>query len=164
MCIHQHTLMLGLLNNTKQQVVDGELGKSESIEEGVMSNIHLMADASKDFEDFKKKFKKDYKKVFKNTPDFMDWLYGMYKDMAPLKAGEKVEEATRGEIHKAAKKGNYPATIVVSEKGKVVYQELVKTPQLVPAIFMILQKKYPNAKKLVLNQKLVKHCLLKLWI
>ena len=183
----------------------------ESIEEGVMSNIHLMIDASKDFEDFKKKFKKDYKKVFKNTPDFMDWLYGMYKDAAPLKAGEKVEEAlsvtderhfgkkgiiimiddngkkvsaifknkknadkynrnkssdlqallklakntpypkaideaTRGEIHKAAKKGNYPATIVVSEKGKVIYQELVKTPQLVPAIFMILQKKYPNAK------------------
>jgi hypothetical protein len=121
-------------------------GKSESIEEGVMSNIHLMIDASKDFEDFKKKFKKDYKKVFKNTPDFMDWLYGMYKDAAPLKAGEKVEEATRGEIHKAAKKGNYPATIVVMEKNKVVYQELVKTPQLVPAIFMILQKKYPNAK------------------
>jgi hypothetical protein len=183
----------------------------ESIEEGVMSNIHLLADASKDFEDFKKKFKKHYKKVFQNTPDFMDWLYGMYKDMAPLKAGEKVEEglsvtderhfgkkgiiimiddngkkvsaifknkknadkynrnkssdlqallklakntpypkaideATRGEIHKAAKKGSYPATIVVSEKGKVVYQELVKTPQLVPAIFMILQKKYPNAK------------------
>jgi hypothetical protein len=183
----------------------------ESIEEGVMSNIHLLADASKDFEDFKKKFKKHYKKVFQNTPDFMDWLYNMYKDMAPLKAGEKVEEglsvtderhfgkkgiiimiddngkkvsaifknkknadkynrnkssdlqallklakntpypkaideATRGEIHKAAKKGSYPATIVVSEKGKVVYQELVKTPQLVPAIFMILQKKYPNAK------------------
>jgi hypothetical protein len=183
----------------------------ESIEEGVMSNIHLLADASKDFEDFKKKFKKHYRKVFQNTPDFMDWLYNMYKDMAPLKAGEKVEEglsvtderhfgkkgiiimiddngkkvsaifknkknadkynrnkssdlqallklakntpypkaideATRGEIHKAAKKGSYPATIVVSEKGKVVYQELVKTPQLVPAIFMILQKKYPNAK------------------
>ena len=48
-----------------------------------------MKDASKDFEDFKKKFKKDYKKVFKNTPDFMDWLYGMYKDAAPTKAGEK---------------------------------------------------------------------------
>ena len=59
--------------------------------EGVMSNIHLMADASKDFEDFKKKFKKNYRKVFQNTPDFMDWLYNMYKDMAPLKAGEKVE-------------------------------------------------------------------------
>ncbi len=59
--------------------------------EGVMSNIHLMVDASKDFEDFKKKFKKNYRKVFQNTPDFMDWLYNMYKDMAPLKAGEKVE-------------------------------------------------------------------------
>lgn len=63
------------------------------ISEGVMSNIHLMADASKDWDDFLKKFKKDYKKVFQNTPDFMDWLYGLYQDMAPLKAGEKVEEA-----------------------------------------------------------------------
>jgi len=73
---------------------DYEHGWYESIKtnEGVMSNIHLLADASKDFEDFKKKFKKDYKKVFQNTPDFMDWLYNMYKDMAPLKAGEKVEE------------------------------------------------------------------------
>lgn len=121
-------------------------GKSESIQEGVMSNIHLMIDASKDFEDFKKKFKKDYKKVFKNTPDFMDWLYGMYKDAAPLKAGEKVEEAKLSTIHKAAKKGNYPASIVVIEKNKVIYQELVKTPQVVPAVFNILQKKYPNAK------------------
>ena len=65
----------------------------EDLDEGVMSNIHLLADASKDFEDFKKKFKKDYKKVFQNTPDFMDWLYNMYKDMAPLKAGERVEES-----------------------------------------------------------------------
>ena len=64
----------------------------ESNEEGVMSNIHLMIDASKDFEDFKKKFKKTYRKVYKPTPDFMDFLYGMYKDAAPLKAGEKVEE------------------------------------------------------------------------
>ena len=61
----------------------------EDLDEGVMSNIHLMADASKDWDDFLKKFKKDYKKVFQNTPDFMDWLYGMYKDMAP----EKVEES-----------------------------------------------------------------------
>lgn len=59
------------------------------ISEGVMSNIHLMADASKDWNDFLKKFKKDYKKVFQNTPDFMDWLYDLYKDMAP----GKVEEA-----------------------------------------------------------------------
>ena len=64
----------------------------EEIKESVMSNIHLMIDASKDFEDFKKKFKKTYRKVYKPTPDFMDFLYGMYKDAAPLKAGEKVEE------------------------------------------------------------------------
>ena len=93
-------------------------GKSESIEEGVMSNIHLMADASKDFEDFKKKFKKDYKKVFKNTPDFMDWLYNMYKDMAPLKAGEKVEEAlsVTDERH-FGKKG---IIIMIDDNGKKV--------------------------------------------
>jgi hypothetical protein len=35
---------------------------------------------------------------------------------------------------------------VVIEKNKVIYQELVKTPQVVPAVFNILQKKYPNAK------------------
>ena len=58
------------------------------IREGLMDNIHLMADASKDYEDFKKKFKKGFPKIFKSTPDFMDWLYGMYKDMAP----DKVEE------------------------------------------------------------------------
>lgn len=66
----------------------------EDLDEGVMSNIHLMADASKDWDDFLKKFKKDYKKVFQNTPDFMDWLYGMYKDMAP----EKVEESKVNEM------------------------------------------------------------------
>ena len=66
--------------------------------EGVMSNIHLMIDASKDFEDFKKKFKKDYRKVFQNTPDFMDWLYGMYKDAAPEKVveGDEVYETAMG--------------------------------------------------------------------
>jgi len=58
----------------------------------------------------------------------------------------KVKEAKLSTIHKAAKKGNYPATIVVIEKNKVIYQELVKTPQVVPAVFNILQKKYPNAK------------------
>jgi len=57
-----------------------------------------------------------------------------------------VKEAKLSTIHKAAKKGNYPATIVVIEKNKVIYQELVKTPQAVPAVFNILQKKYPNAK------------------
>ena len=55
-----------------------------------MSNIHLMIDISKDFEDFKKKFKKTYRKVYKPTPDFMDFLYGMYKDLKPDKVEEDV--------------------------------------------------------------------------
>jgi len=67
------------------------------IREGVMDNIHLMADASKDYEDFKKKFKKGFPKIFKPTPDFMDWLYGMYKDMAP----DKVEEGKAPDADKA---------------------------------------------------------------
>ena len=62
----------------------------EEIKESVMSNIHLMIDISKDFEDFKKKFKKAYRKVYKPTPDFMDFLYGMYKDAAPDKVEEDV--------------------------------------------------------------------------
>ena len=84
------------------------------------------------------------------TPAFAKKIYlHVQKELKKSKSQNRtlaMSEATRGEIHKAAKKGSYPATIVVSEKGKVVYQELVKTPQLVPAIFMILQKKYPNAK------------------
>ena len=84
------------------------------------------------------------------TPAFAKKIYlHVQKELKKSKSQNRtlaMSEATRGEIHKAVKKGSYPATIVVSEKGKVVYQELVKTPQLVPAIFMILQKKYPNAK------------------
>jgi len=80
-----------------KELDDAVAGKNKDVKlvitEGVMSNIHLMASDSKNWDDFLKKFKKDYKKVFQNTPDFMDWLYGMYKDMAPLKAGEKVEES-----------------------------------------------------------------------
>ena len=72
------------------------------IKEGVMDNIHLMADASKDYEDFKKKFKKGFPKIFKSTPDFMDWLYGMYKDMAPDKVEESVVNEKRINLKQAA--------------------------------------------------------------
>lgn len=76
----------------------------ELVKEGVMSNIHLMIDASKDFEDFKKKFKKDYKKVFQNTPDFMDWLYDMYKEARPVAESVNEEKAKgdRGPIDDSA--------------------------------------------------------------
>lgn len=57
-----------------------------------------------------------------------------------------LEEAKRGTIHKAVKTGDYPATIVVIENGKVVHQETVNTPEAVPASFNVLQKEYPKAK------------------
>ena len=57
-----------------------------------------------------------------------------------------IDEAKRGTIHKAVKAGDYPATIVVIENGKVVHQETVNTPEAVPASFNILQKEYPKAK------------------
>ncbi len=56
-----------------------------------------------------------------------------------------IAEANRGKVHKAAKKGSYPASIVVINSGMVVKQELVNTPAEVPAVFNELQKQYPNA-------------------
>lgn len=109
---------------------DYENGWYESIKtnEGVMSNIHLLADASKDFEDFKKKFKKDYKKVFQNTPDFMDWLYNMYKDMAPLKAGEKVEEELTWDSLKESLGLNEGRSITkISKEHAATVVEMAKT-------------------------------------
>ena len=90
------------------------------IKEGVMDNIHLMADASKDYEDFKKKFKKGFPKIFKPTPDFMDWLYGMYKDMAP----DKVEEVYDGK--KKKKKKPFHPDMMYEAKGKKVVSDLYK--------------------------------------
>ena len=58
---------------------------------------------------------------------------------------EIMSEAKRGDIHKAAKKGSYPATVVVINSGMVVKQETVKTPAAVPAVFNELQAQYPDA-------------------
>ena len=58
---------------------------------------------------------------------------------------EMMQEAKRGDIHKAAKKGSYPATVVVISSGMVVKQEEVKTPAAVPAVFNELQAQYPNS-------------------
>ncbi|MDB9900118.1 hypothetical protein OAC86_01085 [bacterium] len=56
-----------------------------------------------------------------------------------------IEEAKRGVIHKAAKKGSYPAVIVVVQDGKVIHQEPVSTPDIAPATFNVMQEKYPKA-------------------
>ena len=58
---------------------------------------------------------------------------------------ELIAEASLSKIHKAAKKGSYPVTIVVISNGMVVKQELVGTPAIVPAAFNVIQKEYPNA-------------------
>ena len=60
---------------------------------------------------------------------------------------ESLDEANRGDIHKAAKKGSYPVTIVITNKGgrfdgEVAHQETVDTPAAVPAAMKVLYKKY----------------------
>ena len=52
---------------------------------------------------------------------------------------ESLTEAKLSVIHKAAKKGSYPVSIVVIRDGKVIAQELVKTPAEVPAAFNVIQ-------------------------
>ena len=56
-----------------------------------------------------------------------------------------INEAKRSVVHKAAKKGSYPATIVVIKDKKVLHQETVKTPEAVPAAFNVIQADYPDA-------------------
>ena len=55
---------------------------------------------------------------------------------------EFLNEAKLSAIHKAAKKGSYPVSIVVINSGMVVKQELVDTPAAVPAVFNELQKQF----------------------
>ena len=68
-----------------------------------------------------------------------------YKDaIAYLSEGE-LNEASRRNVHKAAKQGSYPAVIVVVQDGKVIHQEPVSTPDVAPATFNVMQEKYPKA-------------------
>ena len=58
---------------------------------------------------------------------------------------ESVNEAKLSTVHRAAKKGSYPAVIVVVQDGKVIHQEPVSTPDVAPATFNVMQEKYPKA-------------------
>ena len=81
----------------------------------------------------------------------VDWAIEKSKEIDAMKEAKQMKyikplhEAKRGTIHKAAKKGSYPVSIVVINSGMVVKQELVDTPAAVPAVFNELQKEYPNA-------------------
>lgn len=68
-----------------------------------------------------------------------DWRTGTMFNESNL------NEANRGKVHKAAKSGSYPAVIVVVQKGKVIHQEPVSSPQVAPATFNVMQGKYPDA-------------------
>jgi hypothetical protein len=80
----------------------------------------------------------EYKKKKKKMSNFEEFINGLNQS--------KIDEAKYSVVHKAVKVGDYPATIVVIENGKVVHQENVNTPQAVPASFNVLQKEYPKAK------------------
>jgi hypothetical protein len=56
-----------------------------------------------------------------------------------------IGEANKGKVHRAAKKGSYPAVVVVVQDGKVIHQEPVSTPEVAPATFNVMQEKYPKA-------------------
>jgi len=79
----------------------------------------------------------DERQISKMLDGFNDWAMNYDGNM---------REATLSQIHKAAKKGSYPVSIVATMLGKVVKQELVKTPMAVPAAFMGMQGAYPKAK------------------
>ena len=65
--------------------------------------------------------------------------------------GNPMTEATRGVIHKAAKKGSYPVSLVVVKDGKVIKQVLnIKTPAEVPAAFNVV-KNYHKHKDAVVH-------------
>ena len=63
---------------------------------------------------------------------------------------ESVDEATRGQIHKAAKKGSYPVSLVVVKDGTVLNQVLnIQTPQEVPAAFNVVKNYHKHKGAIV---------------
>ena len=97
-------------------------------------------DKAKAFIKVLKKLGQEKKKLEKEMDDKISSLYKNADYKGPID-----EKARLSQIHKAAKKGSYPVTIVATMLGKVVKQELVKTPQAVPAAFMMMQGGYPRA-------------------
>ena len=65
--------------------------------------------------------------------------------MKYIQSFDSVNEANKGKVHRAAKKGSYPAVVVVVQDGKVIHQEPVSTPDVAPATFNVMQEKYPKA-------------------
>ena len=71
-----------LLKKSKHTKAFDDLYAEAIMNEGVMSDIHLMISNSKNFDQFQKEFFKEYghKKVMKKTPEFLEWLEALYND------------------------------------------------------------------------------------
>lgn len=110
------------------------------LNESVTSELHYLAKLASDADDFVKRAIDELVEL-KNDQKTRKYLVDMYHDLII----ESLLEASRSKVFKAAKTGSYPATIVVVEKGKVVHQETVTTPEVTPATFNVIQTKYPTA-------------------
>lgn len=62
------------------------------LQEGVMSDLHIMIDDAKDFKDFEKRFYKEYGDRMKKSKDTSDWLEDLYNDT--LSESAILEKAT----------------------------------------------------------------------
>ena len=78
----------------------------------------------------------DERQIAKMLDGFDNWAMNYDGNM---------REARRSVVHKAAKKGSFPVSLVVVKNGKVIDQELVKTPEAVPAAFNVIQSKHKGA-------------------
>jgi hypothetical protein len=130
---------------TRKQL-DSALGEITTITQDLKATVLLWKDAkengngAKEAEhlDTLKKLNVDKKAAERKVEDFIKSL--------DKNVELNISEAKLSKIHNAAKKGSYPITLVVTEKGKVIKQELVGTSAIVPAAFNQLQQEYPNAK------------------
>ena len=118
--------------------------------EDYLNTLYDVIDGDDGVVETQKMTNKDWKKIKKfnkHITDSGEKFVMSYDDRIGtfLEPVEIVDEAKRGDIHKAAKKGSYPATVVVINSGMVVKQEIVKTPAAVPAVFNELQAQYPDA-------------------
>ena len=85
----------------------------------------------------------DFQRNKTNLKDRSDVIY-------KYKVDESVDEATRGQIRKAAKKGSYPVSLVVVKDGKVINQVLnIQTPQEVPAAFNVVKNYHKHKGAIV---------------
>lgn len=94
----------------------------ESIDEGVMSDIHLMIQQHDSFDSFQKEFFKEYghKKVMKKTPEFLEWLKALYKDFEYEYGAAVKERYDKKKLLKALKNKD-DVFVLVGGKEYIVY-------------------------------------------